>query len=323
MGIRVVKTAIATVVAIYLAAWFHLHNPAAAGLLAILGIEVTRKKGIRSALQRIGASIVGLLVASLFFWLFGFQTWVIGLFIMAVFPILNRFNLREGATTGSVVMFHLYLQQSASLATVLNEVLLLLVGLGASTVINVVYMPKEDPHLHAYKIKLEQLFSAIFVHVAAHLRDTSQVWDGAELLAAEEAVERGRQWADKLQQNSLFWNGGYWPVYFYMRGEQLESVQRMMAIVAQVSEALPQGGELALVFEELSLDVKEAYYTGRSEARLHELERKFKEMSLPVSRGEFEVRSALLQLMLELHGYLAVAKKAKPPLPVGEGEQGE
>jgi uncharacterized membrane protein YgaE (UPF0421/DUF939 family) len=218
-------------------------------------------------------------------------------------------------------MFHLYLLHSASVATLLNEGLLLLVGLGAATVINVVYMPKEDPHLHAYKIKLEQLFSVIFVRVAAHLRDTSQVWDGAELLAAEEAVEQGRQWADKLQQNALFWNGGYWPVYFYMRGEQLESIQRMMAIVAQVSEALPQGGDLARVFEELSRDVKEPYYTGRSEALLGELERKFKAMPLPASRGEFEVRSALLQLMLELHGYLAVAKKAKPPLPAGEAER--
>jgi uncharacterized membrane protein YgaE (UPF0421/DUF939 family) len=315
MGIRVIKTAIAVVVSIYLAQLLDLHSPASAGLLAVLGIEVTRKKGLRSALQRLGASVVALLVASLLFHVFGFRIWVVGLFVLAVFPILNKVNLREGATTGSVVMFHLFVQQSASFQALLNEVLLLLVGLGSATVINVLYMPKEDPHLTACKNKVEQLFSQIFKHIAAHLRDSTTVWDGAELLAAQEAVEQGRALADKQQQNSLFWNGSYWPIYFYMRGEQLDSIHRMASLVAQVYEDLPQGGLVARVFDELSEDVKVDYYTGRSEARLRELEQVFRNMPLPATHSEFEVRSAISQLMLELRGYLTVAKKAKKRLP--------
>ncbi|MFC0214732.1 aromatic acid exporter family protein [Paenibacillus chartarius] len=314
MGIRVIKTAIAVVVSIYIAEWLHLGSPLSAGLLAILGIEVTRKKGLNSALQRIGASVVGLLVASGLFRFLGFEIWVIGLFVLVVFPILHRANLRDGAVTGSVVMFHLYNLHSYSYATIINEVQLLLVGLGSATLINFLYMPNEHPAITACKNKAEGLFSDIFLHFAAHLRDTSQVWDGAELLAAEETVNRGRQLADKLQQNSFSMSGGKWTLYFYMRGEQLESIHRMASLVAQVYEALPQGGHLADVFEELSRDVKESYYTGRSEMRLRELETVFRSMPLPATRGEFEIRSALLQLMLELHGYLGVAKKTKSQL---------
>ncbi|KIL39498.1 membrane protein [Gordoniibacillus kamchatkensis] len=315
MGIRVIKTAIAVVVSMYLAQWLHLLNPLSAGLLAILGIEVTRKKGIRSALQRIGASVVGLLAASLLFYALGFRIWVVGLFVLAVFPILNKANLREGATTGSVVMFHLYAQHSISPAMLLNELWLLLVGLGSATVINVLYMPKADPHLLACQTKLEQLFSDIFRHFADQLRDASTVWDGAELLAAGDTMNEGRALADKLQQNALFWNGGYWPIYFYMRGEQLDSIFRMAQLVAQVYENIPQGDMVARVFDELSRDVKAEYYTGRSEALLRELEETFRRMPLPATRGEFELRSALLQLMLELNGYLTIAKKAKKRLP--------
>lgn len=318
MGIRVIKTAIAVVVAILAARWAGLHNPVAAGLLAVLGIEVTRKKGINSALKRIGASAVGLLAASVLFRLFGFQVWVIGLFVLLVFPILNRANLREGAVTGSVVMFHLFSLESVSFATLLNELQLLLVGLGTATLVNVAYMPKADPHLTASKEKTEQLFSQIFIHIADHLRDANRLWDGAELLAARSEVDKGRELADKLQENTFFAGGSQWSVYFYMRSEQLESIYRMAELVAQVVEALPQGEAVARVFDELSRDVKEDYYTGRSEARLKELDRMFKAMPLPATRGEFEIRSAILQLMLELFGYLTVAKRAKKRLPEGQ-----
>jgi uncharacterized membrane protein YgaE (UPF0421/DUF939 family) len=304
------KTAIAVVISIWIAQWMHLHSPVSAGLLAVLGVETTRRKGISVALQRIGASIVGLLVASLLFGLLGFQVWVIGLFVLLVFPILNKANLRGGAVTGSVVMFHLYTLQSISFSTVMNEVLLLFVGLGTATVVNVAYMPKADPQLEEAKSRVEELFSQIFQHIAAHLRDPNQVWDGAELLAAREAVDKGRALADKLQENTLF-GGSRWPVYFYMRSEHLESIYRMTELVAQVFALLPQGEAVARVFDELSKDVKADYYTGRSEAQLKELDRMFKAMPLPQTRGEFEMRSALLQLMLELFGYLTVSKRAK------------
>lgn len=315
VGVRVIKTAIAVVISIWIAQWMNLHSPVSAGLLAVLGIEVTRKKGITVALQRIGASIVGLLVASLLFRLLGFQVWVIGLFVLLVFPILNKTNLRGGAVTGSVVMFHLFMQQSVSFQMLMNEVQLLLVGLGTATIVNVAYMPKADPHLAAAKTKVEELFSQIFIHIAAHLRDANRIWDGAELLAAREAVDTGRELADKLQENTLFADGSRWTVYFYMRSEQLESIYRMAELVAQVVEALPQGEAVARVFDELSRDVKADHYTGRSEAQLKELDRMFKAMPLPATRGEFEIRSAILQLVLELFGYLTVAKRAKRQLP--------
>lgn len=60
MGIRVIKTAIATIAAIYTAHYFGLEPPLSAGILAILGVEVTRMKGLRSAFDRFIASVLGL-----------------------------------------------------------------------------------------------------------------------------------------------------------------------------------------------------------------------------------------------------------------------
>ncbi|WNR42303.1 aromatic acid exporter family protein [Paenibacillus roseipurpureus] len=316
MGFRVIKTAIAVIIAMYLAYVLGVHTPAAAGLLAILGIEVTKRKGILSALHRIAASILALLISSVLFMLLGFHIWVAGLFVLIVFPILVRLRITEGAVTGAVVMFHLYAYESATFASVWNELLLLLIGLGSATAINIAYMPKADAQLLAHKQKIEQLFSDIFVNIAQHLRDSTIVWDGKEILEVSEEIERGASLAKRSMENTLLFGGDpYWRVYFFMRGEQLESIHRMLDLVAGVYQTLPQGEWVAAIFEDISQSVKEDYYTGEAEKELEELNTRYKRMPLPESREEFEVRSAIRQLKRELMHYLAIAKKQKKHRP--------
>jgi uncharacterized membrane protein YgaE (UPF0421/DUF939 family) len=85
----------------------------------------------------------------------------------------------------------------------------------------------------------------------------------------------------------------------------------MMDIVSQVYAQLPHGEMVAVLFEELSEDVKLDSYTGRVERAILGLEQRFKLLELPQTRPEFEVRSAILQLLMELKHYLLVAKKDK------------
>lgn len=316
MGFRVLKTAIAVIIAMYLAHVFEIESPAAAALLAILGIEVTKKKGIQSALQRIASSMLALLIGSFLFHMLGFHVWVVGVFILIVFPVLHRLRITEGTVTGAVVMLHLFAYESAGWPAVLNEMYLLLVGLGTATLINIAYMPKVNTAIEAHKMKIEALFSVIFVYLAKHLRDNTIVWDGKELLEVSREIEQGALLAKRSMENSLIFGGDpYWRVYFYMRGEQLESIHRMIDLVAQVYQTVLQGEWLAAIFEDISQSVKEDYYTGEAEKELQELDARYKQMPLPGSREEFEVRSAILQLNRELMQYLSIAKKQKKHRP--------
>jgi uncharacterized membrane protein YgaE (UPF0421/DUF939 family) len=311
MGIRVVKTAVAVVLAIFLAQSLGLHSPYSTGLLAILGVDVTKRKGLRTSLQRITASFLGLLIAAYLFWLLGFHIWVIGVYILILFPILARFQLKEGVVTGAVVMFHIFAARQISTGLILNEIALLLVGLGTATLVNIVYMPKEDRQLVELRERLETCFSRIFIEISKHLKDNRHIWSGSELLEANDILQKALDAARRSEENTLFHGDTTWAVYFYMRKQQMDSVDRMVQYVAQVYQTLPHGELLASVFDEISEDVKVAHYTGRSEKKLETLEREFRQMPLPASRGEFEVRSALLQLVVELKSYLAVAKREK------------
>lgn len=311
MGIRTVKTAIATVAAVYLAMLLSLEYPMSAGLLAILGVETTIRKGIVTSLVRIGASILGLAIATLMLVLFGFHLPVLAAFILIAIPVLIKLRLVNGLATCCVAVFHIFSLGQANVPIVLNELGLLLIGLGTATIVNVVYMPDAERRLKQERSRVEQLFSAIFMQIALSLRNVDYVWSGSEVLDAHKAVERGKAEAVKAAENRLFFGKPYWNDYFNMRSGQLASIEDMIEIVAQVYSSLPHGQLVAELFEALSVDVKSETYTGNVENKLIDLESKFKDMQLPQTREEFEVRSALLQMCYELKVYINIAKREK------------
>lgn len=315
MGIRVIKTAIAALAALYTAYYLGLDTPLSAGLLAILGVEVTRMKGLKSALVRFTASVLGLFFASLLFMLFGFHIWTMSLFILLVFPILSRVQLKDGIVTSSVIVFHVFARESVTVELIGNEIMLLLTGLGWATLINFLYMPKEDNNLALLRKQTEQSFADIFQLMGQTLRNPALVWSGEELLLANKAIEQGLRRAELNQENRLWgqdrtaWN--YYPTYFEMRRQQLESIQQMLLQLSYVYDSLPQGELVAEQFDILADNVKSEVYEGAVERKLPELKEQFKAMPLPKSRQEFEVRAAILQLMHELARYLNIAKRLK------------
>lgn len=311
MGIRIVKTALAAIAAIYTALYFGLEPPLGAGILAILGVEVTRMKGLKSAIVRFIASALGLFFASLIFSLFGFHIWAVAVFILITFPILSRFQLKDGIVTSSVIVFHLFDRAEVTSDIIGNEIMLLFAGLGWATVLNFVYMPKDEKQLTGNRLAIEDNFSVIFTEMALTLRNPSHVWGGEELLDAFRAIEDGAQRSVRNRENRIWGQEHYWSTYFEMRRQQLDSVQKMLVELAFVYEKWPQGILIAELLERLAADVKSDVYEGSVEVRLQELSMRFRGMELPKTREEFEVRAALLTLLHELERYLATAKRLK------------
>lgn len=311
MGYRVIKTAAATLAAIYTAYLLGVDNPLAAGLLAILGVETTIWRGIKVVAARFAASVLGLLLASLLFGLIGFHVWVLALYILLAFPVLGRTGLKDGIVTGAVIVFHLFAGGEVTLQAISTELQLLAIGLGWATVVNMVYMPKEHKLLAALRVRAEDGFSEIFRRLAEHLRQPETVWDGDELLQAESAIEQGIEVAKRSRENRLIPQDEPWQLYFQMRRQQFESVQLMMESVAFVSRHVPQAEMLAVLFDRLRVDVKSEYYEGETERMLTELEMGFRGMKLPETREEFEIRSSLFHLSRELRRFLGIAGAMK------------
>ncbi|GGG13164.1 aromatic acid exporter family protein [Paenibacillus aceti] len=311
MGFRVIKTAIATLLAIIVSDALGIEGALSAGLLAILGVDVTRKRSISSVSSRFFASLLGLIMAFIIFYILGFHIWVLAVYILIAFPIIARAKFKEGIVTSSVVVFRVFGGEEISLQVMATQIELLIIGLGSAMLVNLLYMPKEEDKLLQIRRKVDGLFSVIFKHIAESLRDPEHLWDGSELIEAGKLVDEGLTSANRALENQLISPNEAWNVYFYMRKQQLERIEGMLELVSLVFERIPQGEAMAALFDRLSVDVSREFYTGQTEKMLHQLEQQFKAMNLPSTREEFELRAHLLQLCHELSFYLEVARKDK------------
>ncbi|GIP53575.1 aromatic acid exporter family protein [Paenibacillus vini] len=323
MGFRVIKTAIATLLAIIIADAVGIQGALSAGLLAILGVDVTRKRSIATVSSRFFASVLGLILAFVLFYLFGFHLWVLVVYILIAFPLITRAHFKEGIVTSSVVVFRVFGGEELSFAVMLTQIELLVIGLGAAMVVNLAYMPKAEDKLLEIRRKVDGLFSIIFSHIAETLRDPYHLWDGKELIEAGKLVDNGLTSAKRALENQLISPSDTWSVYFYMRKEQLGRIESMLELISRVYQRMPQGEITANLFDRLSRDVSSEEYTGQTEVMLNELEQEFKQMELPSTREEFEMRSAILQLCRELANYLNIAKKDKAPASLKSSGKGE
>lgn len=313
MGFRVIKTAAASLLAILITDALNIPGATSAGLLAILGVDVTRKRSVRSISSRLFASLLGLVLACILFYFLGFHYWVLALYILLAFPAISKANFKEGIVTSSVVVFRVFQGEEIGVDILLTQIELLIIGLGSAMLVNLVYMPNSEGAMMEIRQKVDGLFSVIFRHFSLTLRDPVHIWDGKELIEANRQIEKGIEEAKRASENQMIHPDGSWNIYFYMRKEQMENIQSMMHQISQVYERLPHGVLTAEIFDQLSKDVVAEGYTGKSEGLLIELEDRFKEMELPTTREEFEVRSAILQLCHELEYYLNISKKYKAP----------
>lgn len=320
MGIRIIKTAIATIIAIYAANYFGLHPALSAGILAILGVEVTRMKGITKTAARFVASVLGLGFASLIFITLGFYYWTVAIFILVCFPVFSRYNLKEGIVTSCVIVFHMYSFGEVTLELIWNEICLLFVGLGSATVINMFFMPKDDLSIQKLREEIEWNYYQIFYKLAMTLRDPSYVWGGEELLEADKAIQKGSTLSIRSKENRLWHHEAYWSTYFEMRRQQLDSIDLMMEKVALINGRLEHSEPIADLLEQLGRDTRSEVYVGEVKDKLQQLNGRFRQMSLPQSRDEFEFRASLLMLMHEMNRYLEIAQRLKRKKDIEEKE---
>lgn len=316
MGFRIIKTAAATLLSILLAAAAQIPNAQSAGLLAILGVETTRKRSLRTITARFFASLVGLFLGCILFEILGFHYWVLGLYVLFGFPLIVKSGFKEGIVTSSVIVFRVFGQADITIHILFQQVELLVIGLGSAGLVNFIYMPQTGGMISGIRKEVDGYFSVIFRQIARTLRDPGYLWDGKELIGAGEAVQKGLTAASREMENHVIHPDEAWNVYFYMRKEQLESIQNMMQLLSQVYRQLPHGDMVAELFDQLSGDVLAEEYTGRTERLLDDLQQEFQKMELPDSREEFEIRSAILQLCRELALYLKIAKRYKGPVEI-------
>lgn len=303
IGYRTLKTALGTTLAIVLAQLLGLENFASAGIITILCIKATKKKSLQASLSRVIACLIAMGYSTLLFELFGYHAVTIGVILLFFIPTTVKFKVNEGIVTSSVIILHLYSSNGVTLSLLVNETILIIIGVGVALIMNM-YMPSVEHKLKVYQQQIEANFSTILMEIVKYVRDNDYTWDGKELTETSKLMAEAKSIAFRDVENHFSREQNYFYRYFDMREKQFEIIERILPLVTNIPSTVKQSDILADFIRELSENVHPHNTAIIYLKKLEEMEKLFRNMKLPVTREEFESRAALLQLMREMERYL-------------------
>ncbi|SER48267.1 aromatic acid exporter family protein [Salipaludibacillus aurantiacus] len=311
IGYRTLKTAIGAAIATFIAQALELDFFASAGIIAILCVQKTKRKSVQDSWARFLACIIGMVYAVLVFEFIGYHPLSIIVLLLLFIPTTLALNIQGGIVTSSVINFHIYTVADLSLALIINELALIIIGIGIALIVNM-YMPSKEDQLEHMQAELESYFSIIFKEFAGYIRKGDNNWDGKEITKAASLLVKSKNQALLNLENHILRYEDVYYHYFKMREKQLDIIERMMPLLTSIEHHVEQADMLADFLEELGEGVHSSNTAHIYINKLDKLKDSYKNMPLPATREEFEARSALAHLVRELEQYLAIKHQFKP-----------
>lgn len=306
IGYRTLKTGIGAMMAISIAMAFGLKYATAAGIIAILSIQSTKRGSFSLAIQRMGSCLLALFISTVLFKMFGFNNVVFGVFLMAFIYLSSIFKLNEGIVVSSVLVTHLLVEKTVTTTLVVNELALMIIGIGVALLLNL-YMPSVEKKIKEDQIYIEDYIREILCHMSVALREFAVSVKEEQLFNnLESRLNIGKERAYRNLNNTLFSDNSYYVKYMDMRVQQFHALNNMRKHFERFSISYKQSTMIA----DFTLSVSESIHECNTAEGLLKSLKLLREscitMELPKSREEFENRAMLYLFLNDLEHFLSI-----------------
>ena len=133
------KISVAAVLAIICAKALKLDFAVSAGIVAILSVQPTKKETLKTALARLLAFAVALVISIIFFNLLGFTVPVFFIYLAVFILICQWRGWLSAMAMDSVLISHFLTFGKSGLSEIINEVLLFIIGVAFGILVNILY----------------------------------------------------------------------------------------------------------------------------------------------------------------------------------------
>lgn len=302
------KIITSALVAILVARLINLEFAVSTGVIAILTIQPTKRETIKTAIGRFVSFMLALSVATVFFFLLGVNWSAFFAFLIVYVLLCCILNLSSTIAPCTVLVAHFLTVGDLSVASLLNEVLIYVVGAGVGILANI--------HLKKDKIYMKELNNATDEQIKKILMRMSERvingdisdYNGQCFDELDERIFEARELAVRNYKNQFDKSDVYDMEYIDMRERQRQLLYEMYKCVRKLSDSPVTARKIsdylrnmAEVFEENNDCVKllEEFY---------EMDAYMKAQTLPATRDEFENRARLYTLMDDIENFIKIKK---------------
>lgn len=276
----------------------------------MLCVQTTKKKSLHAVYTRIVASIVGMIYSFLAFELVGYNPIMLGIMLLVLIPTLVSLKVTAGFISSAVIILHIYSVSNFTLELLLNELTLMAIGFGTALVVNM-YMGDYQKQLDAYLSQIEDLYRSIFSEIVKYLRNGDTSWTGKELITAANLLNKAKSLAYKDVENHLTRKKDQYYLYFDMREQQLEIIERVLPKITTLPVMVQQAELVADFMEDLGSNVHSGNTARHFRDKLDIVKEEFAKMPLPETHEKFLAMASLYQFIEEMDIYLEIKQSFK------------
>lgn len=310
IGTRTLKTAVAAGIAMLISETIHLDYYVFAAIIAILSIQETRKKSFRASYERVMASLIAIGMGAAMFSLLGYSPATLTLYFVIFIPLVQQLKLQDGMITSVVILTHLYTEGGFSFELFINELLLIAIGVGVGLVVNM-YMPTLDKDIDRIKENINRALAVHFYDVAACVETGVYNNHSMMLLKTRDYLKTGKDLSLRRMGNSIGKrNEDIDYLYFRMRERQYDILKRIAENAKEITMVVKEAKPVATFLRRVGDNVNEQADASAFLLELEEtIEHYRKNVPLPTTREEFEVRSSLLNILSDVKSYLILKER--------------
>ncbi|WP_214701886.1 MULTISPECIES: aromatic acid exporter family protein [unclassified Exiguobacterium] len=310
IGTRTLKTAVAAGIAMLISETIHLDYFVFAAIIAILSIQETRKKSIRASYERVMASLLAIGMGAAMFTLLGYSPVTLTLYFVIFIPLVQQLKLQDGLITSVVILTHLYTEAQFSVELFINELLLIVIGVGVGLVVNM-YMPTLDREIERIKDSIDRSLAVLFYDVAACVETGVYNNHSMMLIKTRDYLKEGKDLSLRRMGNSIGKrNEDMDYLYFRMRERQYDILKRVADNAREITMVVNEAKPVATFLRRVGDHVNEQADASVFLQELEEIiEHYRKNVPLPTTREEFEVRSSLLNILSDVKSYLILKER--------------
>ncbi|MBO0451063.1 aromatic acid exporter family protein [Candidatus Enterococcus murrayae] len=306
IGLRTVKTAVAAPVALLLATGLNLESAASAAIITILTVTNTKRSTAKTALNRLFSLTLATAIAAVCFSLLGFHPLAFGLYLLLFIPLSIRFDLTEGIAVSSVLITHYLAASEISVSLIINEYLLMIIGVGCALTANL-YMPDTEKKIQEDQMVVEVSMKKMLSQMSTYLNQPAkEELLRQECLSLRDFVRDAQIQAREYEENHFFSGNSYYFEYFAMRRLQLNVLSDMLKILNRLNAESEDVQELRELFEFTARTLAEENDGSDILTKIAETDQRYQQKKLPESREAFEERAMLFQLFQLFQDFIEI-----------------
>lgn len=304
--INSVKVSLAVVFAISIANILQLEFAVSAGIVAILTIQPTKRETMKTAMHRLFAFIIALGISYICFYIMGFTQTAFLVYMLPYAFICYLKGWTAAIAMNSVLISHFLSLGEMTVTTILNELLIFVIGVGVGIIMNL-HLHKKIAHMEALKDQTDEQIVKILSRMGQRIetKDLSD-YNGDCFRILEQIIREAKNMAQENYNNQLAAGEDYDVAYIAMRENQYEVLYEMYKIVRQLETTPDTATMISNYFENLSKVFHEDNDGKKLMEQFEEMDQSMKKQPLPQTRQEFEDRARLFALMRSIEEFLRI-----------------